>query len=114
MYTMLMQNLASKREFIFEGLKDTSENWLSYYFEGFTMPDDAPFGEYSCILFWNERKDCTFDIKDNLKETVIHTAEGDVKVRQIRAEYFLLKYGEEQKELEYLEGNKDFYYYEHK
>lgn len=114
MYTMLIQNLASKREWVIQRLRNTGDNWLSYNFEGFKMPDDAPYGEYSCILFFNSRTDCSYDVRDDLKETVIHTADGDVKVRDLRCEYFLLKYGDEQKELEYLEGNKDFYYYEHK
>lgn len=109
-----MKHLATQREFVIRRLRNASENWLSYTFEGFQMPDDAPYGEYSCILFYNSRKDTTFEVKDDLKETIIHTADGDVKVRDIRAEYFLLKYGEEQKELEYLESNKDFYYYERK
>lgn len=113
MYTMIMQNLASKREWIVNRLRDTGENWMSYLFEDFQMPDDAPYGEYSCILFWNERRDCTYDIANDIDETVIHTKDGDVQVKQLKCERFLLVYGDVASELVFNEENKDFYYYEH-
>ena len=72
-----MKHLATQREFVIRRLRNASENWLSYTFEGFQMPDDAPYGEYSCILFYNSRKDTTFEVKDDLKETIIHTADGE-------------------------------------
>ena len=94
-------------------MKNKSKTHLAYLFKNFQMPDDAPYGEYFCALYWNSRKDCSYTMEDDIRDTTIHTNDGDVQIKYLRAEYFLMKYGEITQELNYLEKNKDFYYYEH-
>lgn len=113
MFDLILQNTASKQEFLIQHLEDTSESWLQYVFDNFKMPDEAQYGEYVGALYRNDRDDCVYTLKDVITETVIETEEGTVRVRDLRPELFILKYvGFPEKE-PYLEENKNYYYYSH-
>ena len=44
-YTLILQNLASRKEYLVRGLQDSSETYLCYVFENFVMPEGAEEGE---------------------------------------------------------------------
>lgn len=75
------------------GLTDTSTSYLAYVFQNFQMPDTAQEGEYTGVLFWDGRDDVEYILDDNILNTLCKTGEGDVYVRDLRPEIFLLKYG---------------------
>lgn len=110
MFDIILQNSASKKEYLVSGLKDTG-NWQAYVFEGFKMPDSAPFGEYYGALIWNGRDDVEYDFRDVLLDTVLHTGEGDVLLRDLRPEIFVLRYGQVEPAVIYREKDTEFIYY---
>lgn len=111
-YTIILQNNAERREFLLTGLKDTNETFMAYIFDDFDMPEDAPEGEYTGVLFWDGRKDVEYELNDVILDSICHTGEGDVKVRDLRPEIFLMKYGRGGlDENEYRKKNNDYIYY---
>lgn len=109
-YTLLLQNLASRKEYLITGLEDKSKTYLAYVFENFSMPEGAQEGEYECFLFIDNRKDSEYQLNDVLENTVISTADGDVEVKHLRPERFILKYGDIEKKNTYKQENREFYY----
>lgn len=109
-----MQNNASKKEYVVNGLDDKG-NDLSYVFDNFSMPAGAQEGEYTCALFYNEREDVTYEIKDVLLNTKVHTDEGDCTLRDLLPEIFLMKYGNGNKEVYvYRDTDVEYVYYQRK
>ena len=92
-FDLIIQNNASKEIFLIQGLIDYSETPLSYYFKNFTMPSGAKEGEYTCVLFRNGRDDVQYEFKNEILTSIAHTLEGDVELRYLRPEVFLMKYG---------------------
>ena len=109
-YTLLLQNNGSKQEYIITGLTDTG-NFLAYVFDGFEMPDGAGQGEYTGILFYDGREDTEYQLSDVLLNTICRTGEGNVCVRDLRPEIFLLKYSTPEDRNEYRQNNNDYVYY---
>ena len=60
---------------------------------------------------WNGREDVEWEIKDVLLDTVAHTSAGDVKLRDLRPEIFLMRYGLVESEAQFRETDKQYYYY---
>lgn len=110
-YTLILQHNATRREFIVTGLTDKSETNLAYVFENFDMPEDAQEGEYTGVLFYDGRSDTRYELNDSLLDTLCRTGEGDVKVRDLRPEIFLLKYGVEPAQGTYRKSDVDYVYY---
>lgn len=109
-FDLLTQNNASKEIFLISGLTDYSDTSLAYIFENFNMPEKAQEGEYTCALFRNGRRDVEYEFSDVLLDTVAHTAEGDVKIKYLRPEIFLMKYGENGTDYVYRSKNKEYVY----
>lgn len=93
MYTLILQNTATRVEYIVKDLVNVSPSILYYKFNRFTMPAGAPEGEYRCALIWDGRDDSVYVPDDDLMETVIQTGEGDVKLKNLKPEVFMLRYG---------------------
>lgn len=110
MYTLLIQNKASKKEYVIRGLQDKSKSYLCYTFEHFYMPDGSQYGEYEALLFTDDREDSEYNLSDVLENTVVSTADGDVMVKHLRPERFMLKYGDISDDKVYRETNKTYYY----
>ena len=110
MFTLLLQNKASRKEYIITGLKDSSRTYLAYEFDNFVMPEGAQEGEYEGLLFRDDRKDSEYTLSDVLENTVVSTADGDVQVKHLRPERFILKYGDIERTAKYREDNKTYYY----
>lgn len=109
-YTLLLQNKASRKEYVIRGLQDKSKSYLCYVFENFVMPEGSQFGEYDGLLFIDDREDSEYALSDVLENTVVSTADGDVKVKHLRPERFILKYGEVKDDKVYREKNQTYYY----
>lgn len=109
-FTLLLQHSASKREWLIEGLSDKG-NHMAYVFEDFLMPEEAPDGEYYCALVWNGREDVEWEIKDVPLDSIAHTSAGDVKLRDLRPEVFLMRYGIVESTAQFRDTDKQYYYY---
>lgn len=110
-YTLILQHNATRREWLITGLTDACETHLAYVFKDFDMPEGAQEGEYTGVLFWDGRQDTQYELNDCLLDTVCHTEEGDVKVRDLRPEIFLMKYGAEPAQGTYRKSDADYVYY---
>lgn len=110
MFELFLQHNASKREWIVSGLNDRG-NHMAYIFKNFEMPEGAPDGEYTGVLVWNGRTDVEWELKDVLLDTIAHTAVGDVKLRDLRPEIFLMRYGLVKDPAQYRDTDKQYYYY---
>ena len=110
MYTLLIQNRASRQEYVIRGLVDKSKTYLAYIFEDFVMPEGAQFGEYEGLLFVDDREDSEYELSDVLGNTVVSTSDGDVKVKHLRPERFILKYGDYADDKVFRKDNIEYYY----
>ena len=114
-FSIILQNRASKVEYLLTGLTNSSQNILAYVFEDFEMPEGAEYGEYTGILFIDNRYDSVYDLKDDVLSSTVSTAEGTVEVRHLRPEVFILKYasdGEDGSAVVFVEKDTNYYYYE--
>ena len=92
-YTLVMQNTATRAEYVVEGLVNISPSPLYYEFKRYRMPAGAPEGEYRCALIWDGRDDTVYVPADDLLDTVVETGDGNVKLKDLRPEVFLMRYG---------------------
>lgn len=90
-YTLLLQNNASKEFFTFSGLTNETDSHLFYRFE---LDLELPEGEYTYVVFPCERTDVEYEFKNPLIDTVAHTEDGDVVLRDIQPVTGLLRVGE--------------------
>ena len=93
-FDLIIKNNASKEVFLMQGLLDASDTAMAYLFNNFNMPVKAQEGEYTCVLFRNGRDDVEYEFKEDILSSIAHTLEGDVELKYLRPEIFLLKYGE--------------------
>lgn len=109
-FDLIIQNNASKEIFLISGLTDSSDTELAYIFENFQMPEKAQEGEYTCLLFRNGREDVEYDFKNDLLDSLAKTEEGDVELKYLRPEIFLMKYGEIREIYSYQKTEKIYAY----
>lgn len=109
-FTLLLQNKANSKEYVIRGLQDSSKTYLCYVFENFVMPEGAQHGEYEGLLFIDDRNDSDYELSDVLENTVVTTEDGDVKVKHLRPERFILKYGDIKEKNVYKPENREYYY----
>lgn len=109
-FDLILQNSASKKEWIVSGLTNTSETYRYYMFEDMEMPEDMPNGEYYYVLVRNARTDVEYTLKDDILDSVITTEEGEIKLRDIQPEVGILRYGDVSTKNTYRNKNTDFLY----
>lgn len=109
-FDLILQNNASKEVHLISGLNDYSETPLSYLFENFNMPISAQEGEYTGVLFRNGRADVEYEFNTDLLSSVAHTEEGDIELKYLRPEVFLMKYGETETPYAYQKSDKIYAY----
>ena len=90
-YDLLLENNASKEFFIYSGLTDISDNHLYYRFE---TEIDVPYGEYTDVLLINNRDDVEYNLNIPILNTILHTGEGDVLLRDLQPSTGLLQIGD--------------------
>ena len=110
-YDLLLQNNASKQHFVFSGLTDLSLNHLYHQFE---VDIEVPDGEYTYASFINNRDDVEYELKTPLLDTILHTEEGDVVLRDIQPGTGLLQMGATTDQVNVYDESEDkntiFYY----
>lgn len=89
-YDLLLQNNASKEFFSYQSLEDKADTKLYYKFD---VVLDIPEGEYTFCVFINDRDDVEYEFKTPLKETIIHTQDGDVVLSDLQPDTGLLRVG---------------------
>lgn len=113
MYTLFLQNNATKKEHYFDGLENISGNSLYLQFE--LDLDEFVSGEYTYACFYNDREDCEYEFKDILLDTLVKTGDGNVILRDLQPELGLLRIAMSNESIEvakpvYRETNTEFYY----
>lgn len=111
MFTLVLQNTSTRKEYVVQHLTNTSPSPLYYNFPRFRMPVGAEPGEYRCALIWDGRDDTVYLTGDDLMETLIQTEEGDVYLKDLRPEVFLLRFGQVEDKGVTIEKNKGYVYY---
>lgn len=120
MYDIIIQNNASKKFYLLQGLEDIAPTELYLEFSNVELPEDLPDGEYTYACFINDRDDVSYDFKTPILDTIIHTDDGDIVLKDIQPFTGLLRvgnieqsnvYGDEHLEYPY-DDNNDIIYYE--
>ena len=91
-YDLLLENNASKEFFIFSGLTDTSDNHLYYKFN--IDLSSLKSAEYTYVVLINNRDDVEYDLNIPILNTILHTGEGDVLLRDLQPSTGLLQIGD--------------------
>lgn len=117
MYTLILQNNSTKKEYYFDGLENHSGNALYLQFN--LDLDDFASGEYTYACFYNDREDCEYEFKDVLLDTLIKTGDGNVILRDLQPELGLLRIVGNNESIEaskpvYREKDTEFTYYKRK
>lgn len=89
-FDLIIQNNASRQAYVFPGLEDLSDNHL---YHKFNAEIEAEEGEYTYVLIINDRDDVTYDIRVPLLDTILHTEDGDVVIRDLQPATGLLRIG---------------------
>lgn len=114
MFDLIIQNNSTKKEYLYSGLNNQSNNSLYYDFSGLDL-GDIPSGEYTYCLIYNERDDVEYEFKDILLDTLVKTGDGNVLLRDLEPEIGLLRIAMSNQSIEaskpvYRENNTEFYY----
>lgn len=91
-YDLLLQNNASKEFFIYSGLTDTGDNHLYYKFN--IDLSTLKSAEYTYVVLINNRDDVEYDMNTPILDTILHTGEGDVLLRDLQPSTGLLQIGD--------------------
>lgn len=113
MFDLILQNNGTKQVKAIGGLSNASDNNLYYLFDNFEMPEDLQYGEYSYFLIRNDRDDVEYEFRDVVLDSILHTDDGDVILRDLRPEIGLLKYIDESSTTAtptFRDTERDYYY----
>lgn len=119
-YDLILQNSASRQTFLYQGLTDYSTNHLYFKFD--VVLSDCPIGEATYVVLRNDRDDVTYDFRIPILDTIVHTEDGDVVLRDLQPVTGLLRVGKHIKEAniydntaytgETTDDNNTIFYYE--
>lgn len=110
-YDLIIQNSASKENFLYSGLTDNSGSHL--YFQFTNLDLDVPDGEYTYCLLRNDRDDVVYDFTTPILDSMVHADGKDVMLRDLQPITGLLRVGDAiQNKNTYDNNNKKtiFYY----
>lgn len=117
-YDIILRNNASGEFFLLQGLIDRAETELYLEFEEVEL--NVPDGEYTYAAFVNDRDDVSYTFKTPLLDTIVHTTDRDIVLKDIQPFTGLMRvgnvesiniYDEENVEYPY-DDNNDIIYYE--
>ena len=115
MYNLLLFNNSTKQTKAYFSLVNNGNN---LYYDFNVDLDDLDCGEYTYFVIRNDRNDVTYEFKNSPLETLVHTSEGDVLLKDLTPETGLLKVvseGEtETDKPTYRDTNVEFTYYKRK
>lgn len=120
-YDIILQNCGSKQVFLFQKQADVSENITLISFN--IDLSDLPKGDYNYAIIINMRNDeVTYDVKADLKKTIVKTNEGDVELSFLKPMMGLLRidtdvkqtlcYTETKTSIGFENNNKTYFYKE--
>lgn len=110
MYTLILKNNSTNEFTVYDDLQNVSGKQL--YLEFNDVELEVPDGEYTYAVFLNDRDDITYDFKAEMLDTVLHTEDGDVELRDINPRIGLLRIGLVEETNKYDNNSRDTYYYE--
>lgn len=113
MYTLILRNNSTNEVRVFDDLTDVGGARLYLQFEDVEL--DIPDGEYTYAVFETRRDDITYDFKANILDSILHTEDGDVELRDIHPRVGLMRIGLVQETNQYQDNKNtanDTYYYE--
>lgn len=108
---LIIQNSSDKRMWVLSGLTNVSPSERYVQFEDVEMPEDAAEGEYYYALICNDRDDVTYTLKTDVLETLIHTDDGDVILKDLKPLTGILRVGDVKEKNIYAEKKNKVYYY---
>ena len=96
LYDILIFNNSTKKDYLFQGQEDTSNNPLCHTFENLDL-SGLPSGEYTCYTIRNDYGTAvTWDIKDVPLNSVLTYEGKEFKLAALLPEISLLKLGVEE------------------
>ena len=90
-YTILFKNNSSNEVYRVDKAFNHSINHLYLEFRDIDL--ELPEGEYTYACFLNDRDDIVYDYKADLMESVLDTAEGKVKLKDLHPATGLMRVG---------------------
>lgn len=109
MFSLIIQNNASKEIKVYDRLTDRSIDKLYLSFNVDLATED---GEYTYWLIRNDRDDVEYEFSPTPLESILHTGNGDVKLKDLEPLTGLLRVGQPQKKDVYQNNkNKTEYLY---
>lgn len=91
LYDIIMQNNASREFYLLQGLTDMAPTELYLQFNNVEL--DIPEGEYTYACFVNDRDDVVYEYKTPLLDTIVHTDEEDIVLKNLQPYTGLLRVG---------------------
>lgn len=91
-YDLILMGNASRQFFLLSGLTDTSTTHL---YHRFVVDIDELDGEYTYAVVRNERDDVEYEFKTPVLDTILHTQDGDVLLRDLQPSTGLLRIGKD-------------------
>lgn len=99
-FDIILRNNASNEVKIYQGYSNESDanDYLTFHIDLDGLKD----GEYTYAVIVNMRDDVTYTIDEDIKDSMVHTREGDIQLRHLMPFMGLLKIeGEEMQALVY-------------
>lgn len=87
-YDIILQNCSSREYKVYGNLQNISDDPL---YLSFNIELDLPVGEYNYAVIVNMRNDVEYEFKAQLTDTILHTADGDVRLDKLSPILGLLK-----------------------
>ena len=95
LYDILIFNNSTKKDYLFQGQEDTSNNPLCHTFENLDL-SELPSGEYTVYVIRNDYSTgVTWEIKDVPLNSILRYEDKDFKLADLMPEISLLKLGVE-------------------
>jgi len=90
-YSLLLQNLASRQFYAYDGLENISNNHLWLEFD--KKLEELPDGSYEYVTLVNNRDDVVYEFKTPILQTILHTEDGDAILGDLQPNIGLLQVG---------------------
>lgn len=110
-YTILLQNNASKEYFRYDKQTNLSNSHLYYKFD---IVLEVPEGEYTYVVFPNNRGDVEYEYKNPVQDTILRVNGEEIVLKDLQPSIGLMRAGKEVKQDNIYDkgndNNKIFYY----
>lgn len=111
-YDILIQNNANRQIYLLSGETNLSIDGRYLQFDDVDLPDEAVDGEYTYAIIVNNRDDVVYEYGSLVMDTILHTDDGDVALRDLAPLVGLMRVGKIAGKNEYDKKDNKIYYYE--